>query len=488
MLITDILLLDYKRCQRRAFLNIYGNSQAREPARDFLLKLRQENQRHIQRVLRELYPTYQIPAPPSLPWQERVRATLNLMRQGVDCIYQGVLSYSRPKTGSRAPLTLVSFPHLLVKYSVEADESKWLYLPVGIPLGRRAKTEYKIIASLHAQLLAHTQGVLPATAELVLRPQKVYQVDLAIWIPRMEATLQECEQILSQPQEPEVFISRQKCNLCHWHSHCYRLAQAQQHLSLVPGVTPHRYQSLQVLGLNSLQALATAPTALMDRHFSMEVSTQLQQQAQSLLENRAIRKLKHKSPPLTVIPTNPVELYFDIEAEPELNLDYLLGVLLVNRTLNSEYFYSFLAQNPEDEATIWQEFLTFINTYPDAPIFHYSEYEVETLKRLGNLYNAHPQELGNLVSRCVDLHRQVIDTVILPVENYSLKSLANWLGFQWRDAGASGDQCVCWYDRWLKTGDRHFLEFILRYNEDDCYATFHLKNWLVQFSLISSSG
>ncbi|MBD0363688.1 MAG: ribonuclease H-like domain-containing protein, partial [Coleofasciculus sp. C3-bin4] len=45
----------------------------------------------------------------------------------------------------------------------------------------------------------------------------------------------------------------------------------------------------------------------------------------------------------------------------------------------------------------------------------------------------------------------------------------------------TGSQCVCLYDQWLKTGDRSLLDVILRYNEDDCRATYHLKNWLVDF-------
>ncbi|MFM7712864.1 MAG: ribonuclease H-like domain-containing protein, partial [Microcystis sp.] len=36
-------------------------------------------------------------------------------------------------------------------------------------------------------------------------------------------------------------------------------------------------------------------------------------------------------------------------------------------------------------------------------------------------------------------------------------------------------------DQWLKTGDRTLLAAILRYNEDDCRATFILKDWLVNF-------
>lgn len=48
----------------------------------------------------------------------------------------------------------------------------------------------------------------------------------------------------------------------------------------------------------------------------------------------------------------------------------------------------------------------------------------------------------------------------------------------------SGDQCVCWYDDWLKTGERSFIDSILRYNEDDCRATYRLKEWLWEFLTI----
>ena len=151
-----------------------------------------------------------------------------------------------------------------------------------------------------------------------------------------------------------------------------------------------------------------------------------------------------------------------------------------DRENNREQFYAFLAEKPEDECLIWQKFLDLINTYPDAPIFHYSEYEVETIKRLGHLYHTPKSEIDLIIGRAIDLHHRVVKNVILPVYSYSLKSVANWLGFQWRDLGVSGDQSVCWYDQWLKTGDRSLLESILRYNEDDCRATRHLKDYLAE--------
>jgi uncharacterized protein len=235
------------------------------------------------------------------------------------------------------------------------------------------------------------------------------------------------------------------------------------------------------MGVATVESLAQACPTKMSEGIGREIATQLQQQARSLLENKAFYKSKIIPQSSQPIPSQPIEFYFDIEAEPEQNLDYLLGVLVIDRTHETRQFYPLLAEKPEEEVEIWQKFLELATKYPNAPIFHFSEYEVETIKRLGFLYKTPKSLLDSLVCRCFDLHHQVIHRVTFPVESYSLKSLANWIGFQWRDRGVSGDQCVWWYDQWLKTGDRTLLDAITRYNEDDCNATYHLKNWLVDF-------
>jgi uncharacterized protein len=250
---------------------------------------------------------------------------------------------------------------------------------------------------------------------------------------------------------------------------------------LVPGITPSRYEQLKLLGVNSLESLANACPINLAQVFSQDVALALQRQAVALLENRVIPKSEYFSANHHSIPTTSIELYFDIEAEPERGIDFLLGVFLVDRQNEHSQYYAFLAEKITEEGKIWQQFLTFVNAYPESTIFHYSEYEVETIKRLGQLYQTPKEEIKSLLLRCVDLHELVTTTLTLPVESYSLKSLANWLGFQWRDPGVGGDQSVCWYDSWLNTGDRLNLDLILRYNEDDCRATYHLKNWLVDF-------
>ncbi|MGK7956559.1 MAG: TM0106 family RecB-like putative nuclease [Crocosphaera sp.] len=492
MLITDSLLLDYKRCSRRAFLNLHGDRTQQDPERDFLQKLRQESKRHIALVLETYYPHYETLPLSVSSWEEKAQATEVLMQQGVNAIYQGILwvndDTSRFPDGPDNSVGMMPFghdylgkPHLLIKQPGQSKFGDWSYYPVSIHLGRKAKPEYKLVATFYAQLLATIQQTPPPIPELIVRPLKHHWVDTMQWLPKLEFILDDCLTMLETVQEPEVFITRQRCNLCRWYSHCYAIAQSQQHLCLVPGVTPSRYRSLQEVGVITTQSLAQANLDSIQELMGTEVAQKLQQQAHSLVHNYALPRPQCQSNLSATLSNQTVELYFDIEAEPERNLDYLLGVLVVDRLAQTQTFYPFLAETPEEEEIIWQQFLELVNRYNHAPIFHFSDYEKDTIKRLGNLYQTSEVQVTDLLSRLIDLHHCVITSVILPVENYSLKALGNWLGFHWRDAGISGDQSVCWYDEWLTTGDRNSLRSIVRYNEDDCLATLHLKNWLLDF-------
>ena len=499
MLITDHLLLNYKRCNRRTFLEIYGNPQQKDPEKDFLLKLKREHQTHISNVIKARALDYHQPKVAQKDWQLRAQQTWELMKQGVDCIFQGTLSLTflewqaaledkiflaQLQDRQQDLLSTVIFtaePSLLIKQPGKSRFGNWQYIPVNIKLGRRAKPEYKLIAAFHAQILGIIQGTIPTRSQLILREHNDYFINLDHWLIRMQHIVAECLAMLATQQEPEVFISRQRCSLCNWHGHCYGMAQSEQHLSLVPGVTPKRYGYLQEMGITSVESLVDVTETRLGEMVGYDVARQLKEQIVALQCDRAIVKSSFDLINTQPIATGAIELYFDIEAEPERQIDYLLGVLLVDRAENTEQFYAFLAEKPEDEGKIWQQFLNFTTLYTEAPIFHYSEYEVDTIKRLASLYNTPRAVTKRLLSRFVDLHQWVTRSVVFPVESYSLKALANWIGFYWREHQGSGDQSVCWYDQWLNTQDRALLELILSYNEDDCRATRCLKDWLLDF-------
>ncbi|MFN5952656.1 MAG: TM0106 family RecB-like putative nuclease [Dolichospermum sp.] len=476
MLINAQLLLQFQRCQRRSFLDTHGDYHQRDIRNELVLKLQQDKNLNHQRIVTKL--SYYEPDYPSGNWQAGAAATIELMQRGVSYIHHGVLL-----TTYKEKYSLLSRPDLLVKQPGKSRFGNWNYVPVNIELGKRPKQEYQVVIAFHAQVLATVQDIILEKAGLILRNKdKTHLVDLDKWIPQMLDILDEYTQVIDSVNPPEVFISRQKCNLCHWYNHCYGIAQAQQHLSLLPGVTPIRYTQLQNLDITSLEALAcTQPSTLENlTGFDSNIAGKLVIQAQSVLTKQPLTLPDPCSPEyLTFVA--PIELYFDIEAQPDLNLNYLLGVLVVDRIANTEQFYSFLAETPDQEQLIWQQFLALVSQYPQAPIYHFCAYEVDTVQRLGKLYHTPYSEIRPVLNRFIDVYEQLTQSVALPIDSYALKTIARWLGFEWREQEANGAKCIYWYDQWLETGDRALLSIIQEYNEDDCRATRTVKDWLVSF-------
>jgi predicted RecB family nuclease len=60
--------------------------------------------------------------------------------------------------------------------------------------------------------------------------------------------------------------------------------------------------------------------------------------------------------------------------------------------------------------------------------------------------------------------------MIWPTTSLSLKELAKFLGFKWRDTDPSGAGSIQWFHEWVETGDDSIRRRILEYNEDDCRA------------------
>ena len=113
---------------------------------------------------------------------------------------------------------------------------------------------------------------------------------------------------------------------------------------------------------------------------------------------------------------------------------------------------------------------------PSATIWYYSKYE-RTLYR--KLQARHPEVCSSEVieelfnpARAIDLYNDVVTKATeWPTNDQSIKTLAKYLGFSWRDTNPSGAASIEWFDRWVRERDPAMKARILDYNEDDCKAT-----------------
>jgi predicted RecB family nuclease len=72
----------------------------------------------------------------------------------------------------------------------------------------------------------------------------------------------------------------------------------------------------------------------------------------------------------------------------------------------------------------------------------------------------------------IDLYFDVVlKATEWPTRDYSIKTLAKYLGFVWHDPHPSGAASIEWFDRWVQSRDPSIRQRIIEYNEDDCRAT-----------------
>jgi predicted RecB family nuclease len=188
------------------------------------------------------------------------------------------------------------------------------------------------------------------------------------------------------------------------------------------------------------------------------------------------------------LPVSERELHFDIEDDPMRDIVYLHGFVVREPKLNEPKFVSFVAEapSPEAEKRAFAQSMNFFRENVDAKVYVYSTHERTKYRKLQQRYPnvATADEIEALFdpSRTVDLYALVKSSAEFPTWNKSLKTLAKFLGFQWRDSNPSGAASIEWFHRYVETGDRAILDRILTYNDDDCRAMIVLLDALREMS------
>jgi uncharacterized protein len=143
-----------------------------------------------------------------------------------------------------------------------------------------------------------------------------------------------------------------------------------------------------------------------------------------------------------------------------------------------EEYHSFFAASPEQEGQMWKEFVVFIESHMEAPIYHYGWFEREVVERFAAKYGISEIARQALQENMIDLLELIRPAIIFPLSFYSLKDLAAYIGFTWRSEDASGANSVLWFEEWLKKKTPKLIQKILEYNEEDVRATYKLQRWV----------
>jgi uncharacterized protein len=486
---TDIANL--ARCAQRIYLDAHGDPNHKLPPTTVRQLLWDEGREHEEDVIAQLdYVTVSHGTP-----ADRVAATRALMASGAALIYHGYIEASG----------LAGEPDLLQRIDQPSLLGAYAYIPVEIkngsafttPKKTRAKLPYAFQLCAYAELLASEQGWWPNEGIVIDHHDQWQTIDLtpyrrdyAIATARV-MNIREGAEVPGPGWKPE-------CAQCEWQKHCWKELVAADDLTTLPKIGEPKRAALVRIGIRTVADLAAArPQELLQVKGIGEASARLWP-----LRARAVKTGQPAILACWTPPNVDVEISYDIENTPEPFV-YLHG-LLTRRAAAAAWgtpdfseaefgaFEPVCAEYPEDERTVWRRFLEKVDELTSRGsyvVYIYSSHERTALRRLTAAYGS-SRAMDDFIDHMVDLRAEVTRCVVLPTDSESLKTVAQFAMFAWRDDDPGGGQSIAWWSEYWAdpVRKRSLRDRVLRYNEDDVRASFVVRDWLAQTSAAADSG
>ncbi len=500
--ISASILYNYIQCPHKVWRDKYGPQEEKDPEPNpFVQLLWDKGVFHEEKIIKTIGEYVELSEG---SYEQRFNGTLEEMKKGTNLIYQGVLIYEN----------LLGIPDLLKK------NGDGTYTPIDIKSGRgfdgseeegeeKYKKHYAVQLCHYVEILKKLGFATSDKARIIdiRNSEVIYELQKEIgarnkntWWQYYFEIRNEVQLLLENREQNKPAMSG-VCKLCQWYKSCKKWAKDTHDPTTIFYVGRSKRDKLENdLGVLSVEDILKLdiPKVLerkeSDKTFLIGIGektiTKLVQRALILNNNSIPAIYKHFE-----FPKKSYELYFDIEDDPTQEMVYLHGVY--ERSPNGERFVYFVAKDTTSEAekTAWSEFWDYIRSLPqdDYAVYYFSQHEKTIYNKMRELYPdvVSEDELESFFDKeiAIDLYTHVIyPHTDWPLGSYSVKEIAQYLGFKWRDETPSGALSIQWYNDYLKDNDANKLKRILEYNEDDCKATVIIKDYLVSRKGESANG
>jgi uncharacterized protein len=493
--ITASMLYNLVSCEHRLFLDTFGDLSQRDEPNAFIQLLWEKGTLFEQDVIQKLdTPFLDLSC---YRGEEKECRTREAIEQHVPLIYSGRLSVEN----------LLGEPDLLRKEGTGyvAGDIKSGSGEEGNEDGGKLKKSYAVQLGLYTDILERLQLSTGRWGFIWDIHGKEIRYDFSqpqgprtpqTWWDLYDTFRQRAKDILEQTQLTRPAYSSGICKLCHWYRPCLLDLQKQHDLTLLPelgrskrDVLCAHFSTIQDFASSNLDTLVDGKKTCLPG-IGLGTLHKLHARAQLVSAGDQARPYLRKAIDL---PLHDVEVFFDIEVDPLRDHTYLHGFIeRHHRDTATERYVTFFADQPtaEAEQTAFAQAIAYLQRHADSKVYYYSKYERTIYRKLQATYpdvcSAEDIEVIFSPERAIDLYFDVVlKATEWPTRDYSLKTLAKYLGFLWRDTHPSGAASIEWFHRWVESADPTIKQRILDYNEDDCIATRVLLDGIRRLSVRS---
>ncbi len=361
---------------------------------------------------------------------------------------------------------------VLMPVARDSSERRHRYEPQIIVGTHTVSQEQQLELLFVGYVLGQLQRALPRAGAIVGLGQQVHRVPLEKRYARLDPIIEALRAWTRPPSaDPPPVILNKHCPECQFRAGCLAQAERDDELSLLDRITPKARQRYHNRGIFTVRQLSYIYRPRRRGKRAPKAAVQHQPELQAL----ALRTGKTYLHELPTLPRHGVELFLDIEGIPDQHWYYLFGLLVCHD--GAAAYRAFWADAVEHEERIWRQLLATLDEFPDAPVYHYGQYEQRAITTLAKRYQT---DCGGLDQRLINLNASVYGKVYFPVRSNRLKDIGRFLGASWSVAEASGLLSLVWRQSWEETGWSDDKQRLLTYNEEDCRALLSLADELTR--------
>ena len=308
-----------------------------DPRADVLKQRGIEHERHLLEQFTAGGRTVETITAADAPFSHRDRAnaaerTTEAMRLGVDVIYQGRLEDADGHWSG--------YPDFLLRVDTPSALGGWSYEVLDAKLARSAKGEALLQLLLYSDLLARVQGIEPGWMHLALgggdgrAGARLRVVEYAAYYRAVRHRFQ-----AHAAAPPETYPEPvDHCGLCEWKQSYAERRRADDHLSLVAGITRGQRRRLVARDVPTMADLASLEVPVVPRIEGVGDGTLARIREQARVQDRARRERRRIHELITPVETgkglaalpepSDGDVFFDLEGDAfatDGGLEYLFG-------------------------------------------------------------------------------------------------------------------------------------------------------------------
>ena len=444
--ISDRLFMDYLQCKYKAYLKFSGKIGVKS---DFEIYQDDKNADYRQRAREHL---------------------LRAERNTKSFILTGTIEDVKKQNLSVATaISISNDKHSLIldaiEWAFQSSPRKPAYHPILFLPQQKIIKQDKLLLAFCGSALNLEQKTEPTIGKIIYGDQfSSLKIQLKSWIKAAGKVENEIGEMLETHTSPSLRLN-DHCKICEFQEICYVTAKENDDLSLLSALSEKEIEKLHNKGIFTVRQYSYTFRPRRKRKGAKVYSRKHLAELQALsIQNNKIYVYERPQFPVTN-----TQIFFDVEGDPFKNYYYLIGVVIVENSIEKRY--SFWADDEQSEDTIFMQFTHLLKNYADCFLYHYGSYETKYLRKMQKKLGGHKRkEIEGILNKSINVLSKIYGYVYFPTYSNKLKDIGAYLGFHWTEKNASGWQSVLWKNNWDKSHDGALKQQLIRYNIEDCLA------------------